>query len=276
MAATPRGDVRPRVNPARDLPLLAALRLRVPLRTLRALVAGDNAALRKWLAAESAWRLAEARRDARLDLAALEALGARIVTPADSDWPPGFADLPDPPAFLTVRGTLPRDGIAVIGARDVAEEERSFARTLAAALQRPIIAGLAPGIDDAAHRGALDAGQPTVAYVGSGLARAEDPALADAIVAAGGAVASEYGHAADATIWTRRRRDRLQAAHARAAVLVVSDADGGAMHTMRFARAYGRDRFALDVGASGNRIALADGATPLPWEAHAAARTITG
>ncbi len=262
--------------PARDLPLLAALRLRVPLRTLRALAAGDHAALRTWLAAESALRLAEARRDARLDLAALEALGARIVTPADPDWPPGFADLPDPPAFLTLRGALPGDGIAVIGARDAAEEERAFARALAAALRHSIIAGLAPGIDDAAHRGALDAGQPTVAYLGSGLARAEDAALADAIVAGGGAVASEYGPTAAATAWTRKRRDRLQAAHASAVVLVVSDAEGGAMHTMRFAGTYRRARFALDVEASGNRLALAQGATALPWEAHAAARTITG
>lgn len=264
------------LNPARDLPLLAVLRLRVPVRTLRSLVAGDHGALRKWLAAESALRLAEARRDARLDFDALEALGARIVTPADPDWPPGFADLPDPPAFLTVRGTLPRGGIAVIGARDAAEEERAYARALAAALQRPVVAGLAPGIDDAAHRGALDAGRPTVAYLGSGLSHPEDPALAEAIVAGGGALASEYGPAVPATAWTRKRRDRLQAAHASAVVLVVSDAEGGAVHTLRFARAYGRARFALDAEASGNRIALADGAAALPWEARAAARIILG
>ncbi len=184
--------------------------------------------------------------------------------------------MPDPPAFLTVRGALPRDGIAVIGARDAAEEERAFARALAAALQRPVVAGLAPGIDAAAHRGALDAGQPTVAYLGSGLARSEDPELAEAIVAGGGAVASEYGPAAAATAWTRKRRDRLQAAHASAAVLVVSAAEGGAMHTMRFAQSYGRARFALDAAASGNRLALAEGATALPWEAQSAARTITG
>ncbi|MEA2664104.1 MAG: processing protein [Candidatus Eremiobacteraeota bacterium] len=260
--------------PARDLPLLAALRLRVPVRTLRSLVTGDHAALRGWLAAESALRLAEARRDARLDFAALEALGARIVTPADPDWPPGFADLPDPPAFLIVRGPLPPGGTAVIGAREAAEEERVFARTLAAALQRPIVAGLAPGIDEAAHRGALDAGQPTVAYLGSGLARAEDPALAEAIVAGGGALASEYGPAAPATPWTRKRRDRLQAAHASAVVLVVSDAEGGAMHTLRFAREYGRARFVLDAEASGNRIATAEGAAVLPWETAAAARIL--
>lgn len=264
------------VNRIRDLPLLVVLRLHVPIRRQRALVAGDYGLLRSWLAAESALRLAEARRDARLDLDALEALGARIVTPADPDWPPGFADLPDPPAFLTVRGTLPRDGFAVIGARSATEEERAFARALAAALHRPIVAGLAPGIDDAAHRGALDAGEPTVAYLGSGLSRAEDPALAEAIIAGGGAVVSEYGPAVPATAWSRKRRDRLQAAHAGAVVLVVSDAEGGAMHTLRFARAYGRARFALDAEASGNRIALAEGATALPWEARAAARTITG
>ncbi len=281
------------MDPARDLPLLAALRLRVPARMRRALAGGDHAPLRKWLAAESAWRLAEARRDARLDLAALEALGARIVTPTDADWPAGFADLRDPPAFLTVRGTLPHGGgtlphgahgtlscggIAVIGARDAGDEACRFARALAARLERPIVAGLAAGIDAAAHRGALDAGTPTVAYVGSGLARVEDEALADAIVAGGGAVASEYGPDAAATAWTRKRRDRLQAAHAGAVVLIVSDAEGGAMQTMRFARDLGRPRFALaaEVGgnriaeASGNRIATADGAAALPWEVNAA------
>ncbi len=262
------------MDPARDLPLLAALRLRVPLRRLRALAAGDHRPLRAWLAGESAWRLAEARRDARLDLAALEALGARIVTPADPEWPAGFAGLREPPAFLTVRGALPRGGIAVIGARDATAAECGFARALAARLQRPIVAGLAPGIDTAAHRGALDAGRPTVAYLGSGLGRAEDPELADAIVAGGGAVATEYGPAAPASAWTRRRRDRLQAAHADAVVLVASDAEGGAMHAMRFARACGRPRFALDAEASGNRIATTEGALVLPWETNAAAARI--
>jgi DNA processing protein len=262
------------VSPARDLPLLAALRLRVPARTLRAMVAGDPSRLRAWLAAESAIRLAEARRDARLDFDALAALGARIVAPADDDWPAGFADLREPPAFLTVRGTLPRGGVAVIGARDADARSCAFARELAAWLDSPIVAGLAPGIDEAAHRGALDAGMPTIAYVGGGLNRLEDAALGEAIVAGGGALASERPPAEAPTRWSGMRRDRLQAAHASAVVLVVSDADGGAMHTMRFAREAGRPRFALVSEMSGNALALASGARPLPDDARVAAATV--
>ncbi len=256
------------MNPARDLPLLAAWRLLVPARPLRALARGDHAPLRVWLAQESALRLAEARRDAYLDLAALEQLGARIVTPDDPDWPAGFADLRDPPAFLSVRGRLPPGGVAVVGARDADERACAFARELAAGLRRPVISGLAQGIDAAAHRGALDAHAATVAYIGNGLARTFPPeheALAEAIVAGGGALAAESSPQSRATAWSLKRRDRLQAAHAAAVVLVVSDVAGGAMHTLRSARELGRPRFVLDVEASGNAQALADGARPVNW-----------
>jgi hypothetical protein len=39
--------------------------------------------------------------------------------------------------------------------------------------------------------------------LGSGLARADDPPLADAVVVVGGAVASEYEPAVSTTLWTR-------------------------------------------------------------------------
>lgn len=264
-------------RPERDLPLLAAWRLRVPARPLRALARGDHEPLRAWLAGESALRLAEARRDARDDLALLERLGARLVTAADPDWPSGFADLPDPPAFLAVRGMLAAGGIAVIGARDADPESCAFAHALAQRLGRPIISGLARGIDAAAHRGALEAGLPTVAYVGTGIARTYPPEhaeLAEAIVAGGGALAAERPPLDGVTRWSLVRRDRLQAAHAAAVVLIVSGADGGAMHTLRFARRYGRPCFALDAGATGNAIAIEQGAQRLPWDPCAAARRI--
>jgi DNA processing protein len=271
------GAERSGVNPAHDLPLLAAWRLRVPGRILRPLARGDHDPLRAWLRSESALRLAEARRDARADLAVLERLGARLVTPGDADWPAGFADLRDPPAFLAVRGTLIDGGVALVGAREADARGCAFARELAARLGRTIVSGLARGLDAAAHRGALDVGLPTIAYVGTGLARTYPPEhteLADAIVAGGGAIASEHAPEDAASAWSLKRRDRLQAAHARAVVLVVSDAAGGAMHTMRFAAQLGRPRFALGGEASGNRIAIAEGAIPLPWDAAEAASRI--
>jgi DNA processing protein len=201
----------------------------------------------------------------------------RIVTPEDDEWPRGFADLPDPPVFLSVRGRLPAGGVAIVGARDADDDACAFARALAARLGRAVISGLARGIDAAAHRGALDAGLPTVAYVGTGLARTFPPEhaeLAETIVARGGALASEFPEEQEASEWSLMRRDRLQAAHGDAVVLVVSDLAGGAMHTLRFARELGRPRFVLDDGASGNHAALADGALLLPRDVEAAASRI--
>ena len=265
------------VNRARDLPLLAAWRLRVPGRALRPLARGDHEPLRAWLRAESALRLAEARRDAYEDLALLERLSVRLVTPDDADWPRGFGDLRDPPAFLAVRGTLAETGVAIVGARDAGEDACAFAHELAMRLGRAVVSGLALGIDAAAHRGALDAGLPTIAYVGTGIARTYPPEheeLAEAIVAHGGALASENAPHDGATPWSLKRRDRLQAAHASAVVLVVSEIGGGAMHTMRFAHELGRPRFAVDDEASGNAAALAEGAVRLPRDAGEAASRI--
>ncbi len=246
--------------------LLAAAHLRVGGRRLRALAAGDAGAVRDFITTDSARRLAQARSAARADAVTLERLGARIVRLNDSAYPTGLRDLRAPPAFLCVRGALPGGGVAIVGSRDAGPEACRFAYELARVLGRPVVSGLARGIDAAAHHGALAGGVPQIAYVGTGIARTYPPehaALADEIVAGGGALASERLPDDDVTRWALTQRDRLQAAHAAAVVLVESDAAGGAMHTLRFAQELGRPRFACMRDVSGNRLALANGALPL-------------
>ena len=216
--------------PVPPLVLFAAALLRIPARRIRALGAGDDAALRDWLANESIERLADARRDARVAFAKLEALGGRVVTLDDPDYPAGLRELSDPPPFLTVRGTLPgrsrwREGTAIVGTRKPTDAALAAARELAAVAPGPIVSGLARGIDGAAHEGALLAGTPTLAYVGNGLATVYPPEhreLAERIVAGGGALLSEALPDEPITRWSLVRRDRLQAAHAVAIVLVQS------------------------------------------------------
>jgi DNA processing protein len=143
------------------------------------------------------------------------------------------------------------------------------------------VSGLALGIDAAAHHGALDAGLATIAYVGTGLGITYPPehrSLEDEIVARGGAVASEQLPDEPVTKWSLVHRDRLQAAHALATILVASEIDGGAMQTMRFAKDLGRPRFVLDAkdGAQygGNVQARADGAVSIPIDVDAALKKI--
>jgi DNA processing protein len=260
-----------------ELVLLAAALLRVPARRLRALARGDDGALRDWIANESALRLAEARRDARLALERVHRCGARVIALDDPGFPAGLRELSDPPAFVIARGTLARspwrEGTAIVGTREADGEAVATARALASRAPAPIVSGLASGIDAAAHEGALAAGVPTVAYVGHGLGATFPPEhveLEERIVAAGGAIASELLPDERATRWSLVRRDRLQAAHAAAVVLVQSEPDGGAMHTLRFARELGRPRFAFAPRPGrrdgGNARAIDEGAIALPWE----------
>lgn len=202
----------------------------------------------------------------------LRELGARLLTIDDPSYPPGLRDLPDAPRFLTVLGNLPLGGVAIVGSRNPPPGAAEFTFALARKVGVPVISGLAVGIDAAAHRGALAGGHATLAYVGTGLGVVYPPAnrtLAVEIVAHRGGLASERLPDERVTRWALVRRDRLQAAHARAVVLVCSEAGGGAMHTLRFAKRLLRPRFALvaqdGAAYAGNRHALTDGASPLPW-----------
>jgi DNA processing protein len=249
---------------------------------LRALALGDDAALRDWIANESATRLAEARRDARVSFARLEALGGRVIGLGDGEYPAGLRDLGDPPPFLFAIGTLPargfRTGSAIVGSRTASEQGRTFAFELAQQVAAPIVSGLALGIDAAAHEGALAADVPTIAYVGNGLGATYPPEhgeLAERIVASGGAILTEYLPGEPVTRWSLVRRDRLQAAHVATVLLVESDASGGAMHTIAAAKKLGRVAYACEPRAinddAGNRIAIDGGAHPLPWNSSTAA-----
>jgi len=266
-----------------QLVLLAAAYLHMPARRLRALVRGEDPSLKEWLERDSARRLAHARHQARVCAQRLAQLGASIVTIGDSEYPRGLRDLDDPPAFVCVRGTLPVDGIAIVGTRTPPTEAQEFAREFARRLGLPIVSGLAAGVDAAAHRGALDAGTATIAYVGTGLGVTyplEHRSLEEEIVAQGGAIASERLPDEPVTKPALVHRDRLQAAHARAVILIASEVNGGAMLTMRFAKQLGRPRFAVaaygDRCYTGNAQAHADGARVLPFDVDRALSELKG
>ena len=168
-----------------------------------------------------------------------------------------------------------------MGSRTPPPEAAAFAYELAFRLGEPVVAGLALGIDTAAHRGALAAGVPTVAFVGYGFGCTyppENAALEDEIVRGGGAIATLLPPGTPVSDGALIERDRLQAEHSRAVVLVCTEICGGAMHTMRFARELGRPRFAIRPSAgaemrpewAGNIACIAEGAIPLPLDVRAA------
>jgi DNA processing protein len=189
--------------------------------------------------------------------ARVEALGLRLATPADDDWPrAAFDGLFDPPVVLYVAGSLPRADapcVALVGTRRASPYGARAARELAEALARRgvcVVSGLAVGIDAAAHAGALASGAAppvTVGVLGCGHAVSYPPenALLRDDVALRGGVLSEYPPDVPPSRWTFPRRNRLVAALGRALVVVEAPERSGALITARLAIDAGRDVLAV-------------------------------
>ncbi len=161
-------------------------------------------------------------------------------------------EIPDPPATLWVRGTLPpaeHTLLAIVGSRRYTRYGEDVATHLIAGLAGcplSIVSGLALGIDGIAHRAALRAGLRTIALPGSGLDdRVLYPAshrgLAHDILQNGGALISEFAPTFKATRWSFPQRNRLMAGLAHATLLIEAGERSGTLITARLACEYDRD-----------------------------------
>ncbi len=203
-------------------------------------------------------------------LAGLRRLGIQVVTVEESTYPPRLATVGLPPHVLFVTGSvaaLSRSrAVAVVGTRRATTSGRATAARIAHALvaaDATVVSGLAYGIDGAAHEGTLRAGGVTVAVIGGGhswLGPRAHTRLADSILAAGGAVVSEYAPHVEPTPGTFPRRNRIISGLASATVVVEAPASSGALITASWALDQGRDCFVvpgpIDAPASAGCLAL--------------------
>jgi DNA processing protein len=183
---------------------------------------------------------------------AIDGAGARFVTVGDPEYPPGLANLSDPPLGLFMRGRSLeplRPAVSIVGARNCtsygAEVAAAIARGLASA-GVVVVSGGARGIDGAAHRGALDAGW-TIAVLGSGIDVAY-PAGNRALlarVADSGTIVSEYAPGTPAEPFRFPARNRIVAAMARATLVVEGAAGSGSKITVDQAHDCGREVLAV-------------------------------
>jgi DNA processing protein len=200
----------------------------------------------------------------------LRALDVRIVTVEEPAYPARLAAIAMPPHVLYRRGPLatmsrPR-AVAVVGTRRATGVGRSTAGRIATALaaaDATVVSGLAFGIDGAAHEATVRAGGTTVAVIGGGHAALSPTAhmrLADAIIAAGGAVVSELGPDVEPSKGTFPRRNRIISGLTDATVVVEAPARSGALITASWALEQGRACFlvpgAIDSRASAGCLAF--------------------
>jgi DNA processing protein len=181
--------------------------------------------------------------------------GFRFLARSSPSFPPLLGEIHDPPPGLFLRGAadpelLARPAVAVVGARSCSGYGSSVARALGrelAAAGLVVVSGLARGVDGEAHRGALDAGGPTVAVLGCGIDRDYPIVHADLArqIADTGLIVSEYAPGVDPAPWRFPARNRIVAGLAAATVVVEARARSGGLITADFALDEGREVFTV-------------------------------
>ncbi|QUH04494.1 DNA-protecting protein DprA [Saccharopolyspora erythraea] len=202
--------------------------------------------------------------EAALDAAAMA--GLRLVMPEHSDWPhESFESLADAcaiglpgvaaPIALWVRGRIPLaealgTSVAIVGARAASGYGERVAAEFAHGLAvegYTVVSGAAYGIDGAAHRGALAAGRPTIAFLACGVDIDYPSGHSMLLRAIGeqGAVVSEYAPGTEPRKHRFLVRNRLIAACGQGTVVVEAGARSGASNTANTADALGRPVMAV-------------------------------
>ena len=128
--------------------------------------------------------------------------GVEIITPDDAAYPDRLRDLPDMPLVLYVTGeSACLNGhryVGMVGTRRPSAYGRQAAFDLSLEMAKQgavIVSGLADGLDSEGHRAAVEAGTPTVAFLGTAIDTtypAANVKLRQRIEKGGGAVCSEY------------------------------------------------------------------------------------
>ncbi|MBP9748809.1 DNA-processing protein DprA [Patescibacteria group bacterium] len=197
------------------------------------------------------WQPSFIEKDAEL----LAAAGIRIIVPEDDSFPHLLKEIPDPPAFLHVRGALAADAacIAVVGTRRATPYGMEIAREFSGHFSRTgvtVVSGLALGIDGAVHEAVLRTKGTTWAFLGSGIHQknlypATHQPLAERIVAEGGALLSEFPPGIMGMKFLFPIRNRLIAGVSLGVVVIEATERSGSLITAAAATDYNREVFAV-------------------------------
>ncbi len=189
------------------------------------------------------------------ELAFCDKKGIRVLPLTDAAYSARLRETPDAPTVIYYQGTANLNAphvLAIVGTRHITEYGRDVVRRLTADLGRLVpdslvVSGLAYGVDVHAHRGALEAGLPTLGVLAHGRDRLYPAAhreTARQMLGRGGLV-TEYPSGTRPVRGNFLQRNRIIAGLADATVVIESARRGGALTTARLAQEYDRDVFAF-------------------------------
>jgi len=192
------------------------------------------------------------RRFAEEECRRLETSGARLVMFTSGDYPKVLFQIPDPPPFLYVKGTLPAGdvAVAVVGSRRATSYGLMTTTKLSGELAARgvcVVSGLARGVDTAAHKGALHAGGKTIGVLGCGIDRIYPPenrALFEEMTRKG-CLISEYPLGTLPLAENFPRRNRIISGLSCGVLVIEAAENSGSLITAQYALEQGRDVFAV-------------------------------
>ena len=186
-----------------------------------------------------------------------------ILTYDDARYPESLRKIPTPPVLLYYRGVLPDFSrgfyASIVGTRNLSDYGRRNAFKIAydlATAGATVVSGMAIGIDGVAHAGALAAGAPTVAVIGSGINVCypkEHIKLAREIVK-DGCIMTEYAPGTAPGRYNFPCRNRIISGLSSLTVVIEGSERSGSVITARHAVKQGRAVYALpgNVGSRGS------------------------
>lgn len=190
---------------------------------------------------------------ALIDVASWDDAGWRLLGILDDDYPARLREIHQAPPFLFAVGTVLADdpAISVVGSREASAHGLETAAEIATALANEgitALAGLAKGIDTAAHRAALDAHGRTVAIIGTGIERYYPPVNRElqSEIAHRGLVLSQFWPDAPGMASHFLMRNAVMSGYGRATVVVEAGETSGTRAQARMAVGHGRPVILLE------------------------------
>lgn len=207
---------------------------------------------------ELAWRRGRGRRitvcpadEARRELDAIAARGARLVARCEPSYPEALRAIEDAPPVLTLRGAADpntRPSVGIVGSRNASANGVRMARQLSEALSGAgylVVSGLARGIDRAAHEGALTGGTTAVCAGGIDVVYPPEHKDLHGAIAERGLLVSEQPCGTRPQARHFPRRNRLISGLSLGVIVVEAAPRSGSLITARMALEQGRELMAV-------------------------------
>lgn len=193
------------------------------------------------------------REAAERELKLMEKHSIALLTYESPTYPPLLRQIPDPPPVLYCLGSLVESdsiAVAIVGTRHPSAYGSQTAHRLAGDIAQygaTVVSGMAYGIDQAAHNGALAAGGRTIAVLGGGMGKIYPAGSAKLVerISEHGAVITEFPYSLPPGKGTFPQRNRIVSGISYSTLVVEAGERSGALITARLALEQNRELLAV-------------------------------